>query len=313
MLFAAVIWGFAFSAQKSASELPAFTIGALRSLFAGIFLIGVIIVLDKLFGSERRLFSRKNRRFIDINRTELVGGCCCGLVLAGASALQQSGIGNGTDAGKAAFITALYVLIVPMIGLLLRKRSPINVWISVAIAIVGFWLLCIKGDFTMASSDLLVLICALVFALHIVVIDHFSPRCDGVRMSCIQFFVATAVNAIFAVILEWPIDVSAVGSNIFPLLYLGVCSSGIAYTLQIVGQKHAHPAAAAVILSLESVFGVLGSSLFLGEKMLLREYIGCAIVFVAVVLSQLDVVKLLKNKKYNSRQTDFEQKTSADE
>lgn len=313
MLFAAAIWGFAFSAQKSASELPAFTIGALRSLFAGIFLIGVIIVLDKLLGSERRLFSRKNRRFIDINRTELVGGCCCGLVLAGASALQQSGIGNGTDAGKAAFITALYVLIVPMIGLLLRKRSPINVWISVAIAIVGFWLLCIKGDFTMASSDLLVLICALVFALHIVVIDHFSPRCDGVRMSCIQFFVATAVNAIFAVILEWPIDISAVGSNILPLLYLGVCSSGIAYTLQIVGQKHAHPAAAAVILSLESVFGVLGSSLFLGEKMLLREYIGCAIVFVAVVLSQLDVVKLLKNKKYNSRQTDFEQKTSADE
>jgi len=301
MLIAAAIWGFAFSAQKSASELPAFTIGALRSLFAGISLIGVIIVLDKLFGSERRLFSRKNRRFIDINRTELVGGCCCGLVLAGASALQQSGIGNGTDAGKAAFITALYVLIVPMIGLLLRKRSPINVWISVAIAIVGFWLLCIKGDFTMASSDLLVLICALVFALHIVVIDHFSPRCDGVRMSCIQFFVATAVNAIFAVILEWPIDVSAVGSNILPLLYLGVCSSGIAYTLQIVGQKHAHPAAAAVILSLESVFGVLGSSLFLGEKMLLREYIGCAIVFVAVVLSQIDVVKLFKNIKCNSR------------
>ena len=295
MLLAAAIWGFAFSAQKTAA-LDAFTIGAVRSLFAAIFLLGVIAALDVAFRSGRRLFSRKNKYFVDFNKTELIGGVCCGLVLAGASALQQSGISSGTDAGKAAFITALYVLIVPIIGLAIRRRSPINVWVSVAIAVVGFWLLCIKGDFTMAPSDLLVLLCAFVFALHIIVIDHFSPRCDGVRMSCIQFFVAFIVNALVALIVESPISFAAIGESILPLLYLGIGSSGIAYTLQIVGQRDAHPAAAAVILSLESVFGVAGSAILLGERMTTREYAGCVIVFLAVILSQIDIVGIIKKK-----------------
>ena len=295
MLLAAAIWGFAFSAQKVAAALPPFTIGAVRSLFAGVFLIGVIVVFDRFSEEGRRLFSKKNTHFIDLNRTELIGGILCGLILAGASALQQSGIGSGTDAGKAAFITALYVLFVPIFGLLLRKKSPLNVWISVAVAVVGFWLLCIKGDFSIAPSDLLVLICASVFALHIIVIDRYS-QCDGVRMSCVQFFVAALVNLIVALFAERPISLSAVGENILPLLYLGICSSGIAYTLQIVGQKHAHPAAAAVILSLESVFGVIGSAILLGERMSAREYIGCVIVFLAVVLSQIDVISIVKNK-----------------
>ncbi len=295
MLLAAAIWGFAFSAQKVAAELPPFTIGSVRSLFAGIFLIGVIVVFDRFSEEGRRLFSKKNTHFIDLNRTELIGGILCGLILAGASALQQSGIGSGTDAGKAAFITALYVLFVPIFSLIMKKKSPLNVWISVAVAVVGFWLLCIKGDFSIAPSDLLVLICASVFALHIIVIDRYS-QCDGVRMSCVQFFVAALVNLIVALFAERPISLSAVGENILPLLYLGICSSGIAYTLQIVGQKHAHPAAAAVILSLESVFGVIGSAVLLGERMSAREYIGCVIVFLAVVLSQIDVISIVKNK-----------------
>lgn len=295
MLVAAAIWGFAFSAQKVAAALPPFTIGAVRSLFAGIFLIGVIVVFDRFSDEGRRLFSKKNTHFIDLNRTELIGGILCGLILAGASALQQSGIGSGTDAGKAAFITALYVLFVPIFSLIMKKKSPLNVWISVAVAVVGFWLLCIKGDFSIAPSDLLVLICASVFALHIIVIDRYS-QCDGVRMSCVQFFVAALVNLIVALFAERPISLSAVGENILPLLYLGICSSGIAYTLQIVGQKHAHPAAAAVILSLESVFGVIGSAVLLGERMSAREYIGCVIVFLAVVLSQIDVISIIKNK-----------------
>lgn len=295
MLLAAAIWGFAFSAQKVAAALPPFTIGAVRSLFAGIFLIGVIVVFDRFSEEGRRLFSKKNTHFIDLNRTELIGGILCGLILAGASALQQSGIGSGTDAGKAAFITALYVLFVPIFSLIMKKKSPLNVWISVAVAVVGFWLLCIKGDFSIAPSDLLVLICASVFALHIIVIDRYS-QCDGVRMSCVQFFVAALVNLIVALFAERPISLSAVGENILPLLYLGICSSGIAYTLQIVGQKHAHPAAAAVILSLESVFGVIGSAVLLGERMSAREYIGCVIVFLAVVLSQIDVISIVKNK-----------------
>jgi len=295
MLLAAAIWGFAFSAQKVAAALPPFTIGAVRSLFAGVFLVGVIVVFDRFSEEGRTLFSKKNTHFIDLNRTELIGGILCGLILAGASALQQSGIGSGTDAGKAAFITALYVLFVPIFSLIMKKKSPLNVWISVAVAVVGFWLLCIKGDFSIAPSDLLVLICASVFALHIIVIARYS-QCDGVRMSCVQFFVAALVNLIVALFAERPISLSAVGENILPLLYLGICSSGIAYTLQIVGQKHAHPAAAAVILSLESVFGVIGSAVLLGERMSAREYIGCVIVFLAVVLSQIDVISIVKNK-----------------
>ena len=295
MLVAAAIWGFAFSAQKVAAELPPFTIGAVRSLFAGVFLIGVILVFDRFSDEGRRLFSKKNTHFIDLNRTELIGGVLCGIILAGASALQQSGIGSGTDAGKAAFITALYVLFVPIFSLMLKKKSPLNVWISVAVAVVGFWLLCIKGDFSIAPSDLLVLICAAVFALHIIVIDRYS-QCDGVRMSCVQFFVAAFINSIVMIIAERPISLSDIGDNILPLLFLGICSSGIAYTLQIVGQKHAHPAAAAVILSLESVFGVIGSAVFLGERMSTREYVGCVIVFAAVILSQIDVFGIIKTK-----------------
>lgn len=296
MLIAAALWGFSFSAQKVAASLPPFTLGAVRSLFAAVFLLGVVAAFDQLPGSQRRLFSTKNKYFIDFNKTELIGGLWCGIVLVIASAFQQIGIGEGTDAGKAAFITALYVLIVPIIGLTIKRRSPLNVWVSVLIAVVGFWLLCIKGDFSASTSDLLVLVCAVIFALHIVVIDHFSPNCDGVRLSCIQFSVATLLNAIVALITELPISFSAIGENILPLLYMGICSSGIAFTLQIVGQKHAHPAAAAVILSLESVFGVLGSAILLGEKMSTREYIGCAIVFLAVVLSQVDVIGIIKKR-----------------
>ena len=301
MLFAAAaIWGLGFSAQKVAMLLPPVTLCAVRSAFAAIFLLGVIVVFDKTSGCERRLFSRKNKYFVDFNKTEIIGGAICGVILAVASAFQQFGIGGGTDAGKAAFITALYVLFVPIIGLAMRRRSPMNVWISVAIAVVGFWLLCIKGDFSVATSDLLILICAVIFAMHIVAIDHFSPRCDGVRISCIQFFVSAVLSIAAALVIERPISFALIGENILPLLYLGVFSSGVAFTLQIVGQKNVHPATAAVILSLEAVFGVLGSAIFLAERMSTREYIGCVIVFLAVIISQIDFAALIswfKTKK----------------
>ena len=297
MVIAAMIWGFAFSAQKAAESIPPFTLGAVRSLFAFVFLIFVILFFDSFLDTGRRLFSREKK--IDINRTEIIGGTICGIILAFASFLQQAGISGGTDAGKASFITALYVVMVPIYALALRKRAPLNVWISMPIAVVGFYFLCITGDFTMAVSDLLVLLCALIFPIHILAIDSFSPKCDGVRMSCVQFFVATIVNLIFALILESPISFSGIGENIFPLLFLGIGSSGIAYTLQIIGQRGVNPAAASILLSLESVFGVLGSVLFLGEKMSAREYIGCAVVFLAVIISQIDIGSLpfIKSKK----------------
>ena len=297
MLMAAAIWGFGFSSQKVASALSPFTMSAVRTILAGLFLIPVIMISDRLTKSERRLFSKTNKRFIGLNKTELIGGIVCGTVLTVAQALQQYGINGGTDAGKSAFITALYVLFVPILGLLIKRRSPINVWVSVAIAVVGFWLLCIKENFTVAASDLLVLLCAVIFALHIIFIDKFSPGSDGIRLSCVQFFVAFVLSAVVALIVENPIAFDVIGEYFPHLFYLGVCSSGIAFTLQIVAQKNVHPAAAAVILSLESVFGVVGSAIFLKEVMQPREYIGCIIVFFAVILSQIDVPALVKAVK----------------
>jgi len=294
MLFAAAIWGFAFSAQKAASHIPPFTLNTARSLLAAVFLFLLIFILDKLLKNGRRLISKRG---LDFNRTELVGGAICGVILSLASLLQQSGIGSGTDAGKAAFITALYVVLVPVFSLVFGKRAPMNAWISVGIAVVGFYLLCIKGDLSLEFSDTLVLLCALVFTLHILAIDKFSPKCDGVRMSCIQFAVATVLNLLCALIFEPPIDPAAIGSAAWSILMLGIGSSGIAYTLQIVGQRGVNPAVASVILSLESVFGVIGSAFLLGEKMTEREYAGCAIVFIAVILSQLDFNSLKNTKR----------------
>ena len=304
-IVAALLWGLAFTAQKNAAELGAFTVGASRNIIAVAFLLAVIPFLDKLTGNGRKLISKK--RPLDFTKTEIVGGILCGTVLTVASAFQQTGLSDGTDAGKAAFITALYVVLVPIIYQLLGRKSPLTVWISVGIAVVGFYLLCIKDDFTILPSDALVLICALIFALHIIVIDRFSPSSDGVRMSAVQFFFAFILNSILALIFESPIDFSAIWSSIGSILYLGICSSGIAYTLQIVGQRNCNPAVASIILSLESVFGVIGGAIILGEIMTPREYIGCVIVFIAVILSQLDIKSIIgaiNRKKENNIKKD---------
>lgn len=294
MLIAAGIWGFAFSAQKAAADVPAFTLVFARSILGTVFLFFLIMVLDKLTKNGRRLVSRRG---LDFTKVEIIGGIACGGVLSLASVLQQAGIVDGTDAGKAAFITALYVVLVPVFGLVLKRRSPINAWISVGIAVIGFYLLCIKGDFSIEASDALVLLCAVVFTMHILVIDHYSPKCDGVRMSCIQFAVVTVVTLICSLIFESPLNFASIGNAIGPILMLGIGSSGIAYTLQIVAQRDINPAVGSIIMSLESVFGVIGAAILFGEKMTPREYLGCAIVFVAVILSQLDLSTLKKKSK----------------
>ena len=297
LILAAMIWGFAFSAQKAAENVKPFTVGAVRSMFAAIFLIFVIILFDKINHTGRKLFSKEKK--IDLTRVEIIGGFICGAVLALASFFQQTGINRGTDAGKASFITALYVVLVPVYALALKKRAPINVWISMPIAIIGFYLLCITESFTIVLSDIFVLICALIFPIHILAIDKFSPKCDGIRMSCVQFITATVINSILALIFESPIDFIAVGESLFPLLFLGIGSSGIAYTCQIIGQRGVNPAAASILMSLESVFGVVGSALFLSEKMSPREYIGCIAVFAAIILSQIEFKSISKENLNN--------------
>ena len=300
MLFtAAVIWGFAFAAQDAASNMGAFTLGFARSIVAGLFLIGVVIVFDKILGNGRQLFSKKG---IDINKTELISGAIIGTVLVIASAFQQIGINSGTDGGKAAFITALYVVLVPVYALALKKKAPINVWISIMIAVVGFYFLCIKNDLTIDTSDILVIAASMIFPIHILTIDHFSPKCDGIRMSFVQFFTAAVLNLVIAIITESATDFALIFPNILPILFLGIGSSGIAYTLQILGQNGVNPAAASIILSLESVFGVIGTALFLGKTLTPREYLGCAIVLIAVILSQIDLGTLIKKKTANKEE-----------
>ena len=300
MLFtAAVIWGFAFAAQDAASNMGAFTLGFARSIVAGIFLVGVVMVFDKILGTNRRLISKKG---IDINKIELISGVILGIVLVVASAFQQKGINSGTDGGKAAFITALYVVLVPVYALALKKKAPINVWISIMIAVVGFYFLCIKNDLTIDTSDILVIAASMIFPIHILTIDHFSPKCDGIRMSLVQFFTAAVLNLVIAIITESATDFALILPNMLPILYLGIGSSGIAYTLQILGQNGVNPAAASIILSLESVFGVIGTALFLGKTLTPREYLGCAIVLVAVILSQIDLGALIKKKTANKEE-----------
>ena len=284
---AAALWGYAFVAQKMLSyELEPFTVGTMRAVIATVTIAIAILVFDAINGKGRRLFSIKNKKLkIGINKTELLGGFLCGIILSAASTVQQFGI-TGTDSGKAAFITTLYVVIVPIYSLFFKKKSPPLVWFSIAVAVVGFYLISVKDSFKIEASDMLVFVCSLIFAWHIVVIGILSPKCDGFRISLVQFATMAVITAPISIIAERP-SLSAIASSALPLLYLGIFSSGIAYTFQILGQKYANPAVASVLLSLESVFGVIGGATILGEKMTVREYIGCAIVFVAVVISQL--------------------------
>ena len=298
LLITAIIWGLAFVAQKAASVMPPFALSALRSIIAVAALIPITMFFDKLDKNGRHLFSKNG---IDIKRIEVIGGILCGSALFIASNLQQFGI-NGTDAGKASFITALYVVIVPIYGLFLHRRASLNSWIGVGISVIGFYLLCIKDGFSIDKSDMLVLLCTFAFAAQIMIIDHYLPSCDSVRLSLVQFATVTVISLIFSFIFEGKGAFLGAANCIPEIIYLGLGSSGIAYTLQIIGQKKTHPAAASIILSLESVFGALMSALILHERLLPKEYLGAAIVFLAVIVSQLDF-SFLKKKEAKSRET----------
>ena len=290
LLLAAIIWGTAFVFQKQGMNyLGPFTYNGLRSIVGGLVLLPVIPVLDKM-RSRREPFEKGTKKNI------LLGGLCCGAVLFIASSFQQVGIAlqdETTNVGKAGFITACYCAIVPVMGLFLKKRSPKLVWLGVAVAVVGFFFLCLMDGIAAGQglglnmSDLMVLICAVFFAGHIMVIDHFVALADGVRLSCIQFFVTGILSLLLVPFTETP-TLSDILSCLGPILYTGVLSSGVAYTLQIVGQKGVNPAVASLILSLESVFAVLAGWLLAPEAGLSGwEIFGCVLVFAAVVLVNL--------------------------
>ena len=278
ILVATVIWGSAFIAQSVGMDyIGPFTFQTMRSVLAVPFLIVVIFLIE-------RNPAKSIEKWMQPELWK--AGLPCGIALFIAAGLQQMGIVH-TTAGKAGFITAMYILIVPILGLFMKKKVGVKVWLGVVLATIGLYMLCMTSEsFSLSKGDFLVLICAGFFSLHILIIDYFSPKVDGVRMSCIQFFVCGIISVIIAFIFESP-SLSSILSGWLPILYAGVLSCGVAYTLQIVGQKNMDPTVASLILSLESVFSVLAGWLILNQTMTLREFSGCGLMFLAIILAQL--------------------------
>ena len=303
LFLTAMIWGAAFVAQSvSMDYIGPFTFICLRSVIGGLFLIPVIIVLDgirkksqnesadvvnsenilHIETEERQRLSWKNKQLIE-------GGIVCGIFLFFANCFQQTGI-QYTTVGKAGFITTFYIIIVPLIGLFFKKYCGILTWIGVVVALAGLYFLCITQKLTIQRGDALILCCSVLYAGQILAIDHYNPFVDGVKMSCIQFLTGGVLGAVFMFLFENP-SVAMILSAAGPILYTCIMSTGVGYTLQIVGQKGLNPTVAALILSLESVFSALSGYLFLHQVLTTRELIGCALMFIAIVLAQLPDIR----------------------
>ena len=277
LLICATIWGVAFVAQSVGMDyVGPFTFNGVRFLIGGI----VLIPCSKFL---QRFETRKD--FVEDKKKLLFGGIACGVLMFGATSFQQFGIMH-TTVGKAGFITALYIVIVPILGIFTKKKVSLMVWISCIIAVIGFYLLSISGQVQINKGDILVLICAVLFSFHILVIDYFSPKGDCVAISCIQFFTSGIICGICMLLFENP-QIGKILEAYIPILYAGVMSCGVAYTLQIVGQKNMEPTVASLILSLESVFSALAGWVILGQKLSTKELMGCILVFIAVLLAQM--------------------------
>lgn len=286
LVLAALIWGVAFVAQSVGMEyVGPFTFNAVRFIIGGLVLIPCILLLDRRDRRENGKKTSADRKTPEDKKTLVIGGLCCGIFLTVASTLQQFGI-MYTTVGKAGFITALYMIIVPVAGIFLGKKIALPVWASVGLGVAGMYLLCITESFSINLGDLLVLLCAVGFTGHILVIDYFSPRVDGVKMSCIQFFICGIICAVPMFLKEHP-SLTVILNAWQPVLYTGVLSCGVAYTLQILAQKGTNPVTASLLLSLESVFSVLAGWLILGQHMSVREILGCVLVFAGIVLVQI--------------------------
>ena len=278
LFLAAFIWGVAFVAQSVGMDyMGPLTFNGAR------FLMGSLVLLP--FVLLRRKQNKKAGRAPASLKTTIIGGVCCGLALCSAAIFQQYGI-MYTTVGKAGFITTLYIILVPFFGIFLKKRIPGKVWIGAVIAAAGMYLLCMSERLALSRGDTLVFICAILFSVHILVIDHFSPMADGVELSCIQFLTAGVIGSIGAILFEQP-TLKCLIDGIIPLAYAGILSSGVAYTLQVVGQKDMDPTVASLILSMESVFSALAGWVILHQKLSGRELFGCVLVFMAVILVQL--------------------------
>lgn len=282
LLLTAAIWGFAFVAQRAGSQyVGAFTFNGVRFALGAVSLLPLIIYFD---------IRRKNGAGDDSNSSvsfkgTIVSGVLLGTVLFVAATLQQIGI-IYTTAGKASFITGLYMVLVPVIGIFLKHKIGRNSWIGVGLAVIGLYLLSVNRNFSIGYGDLLEVIGAVFWAVHILVIDNFSKKVDPLKLSSIQFATCSLLSLITALVFE-PLSMDSLLNASVPILYGGLLSVGVAYTLQVVAQKDAKPSHAAIILSMESVFGAIGGALLLGEGMSLRGYIGCALILGGILVSQI--------------------------
>jgi drug/metabolite transporter (DMT)-like permease len=298
LLLAALIWGVAFVAQSVGMDyMGPFTFNGARFLMGSAVLVPVILFRRKKADPAGGGQARTDRSGAKENagKAALMGGVCCGLALCPAALFQQFGI-LYTTVGKAGFITTLYIILVPLAGIFMKKTPSSRIWTGAALAAFGFYLLCIKEGFSLSRGDALVFIGSVLFTVHILVIDHFSPKADGVELSCIQFLTAGVISSVLAFVFEKP-ELSALAEGIIPLAYAGILSSGVAYTLQVIGQRDTDPAVASLLLSMESVFSVLAGWMLLGQALSARELMGCALVFGAVILVQLPTGKRRPDKK----------------
>ena len=292
LLLTATIWGVAFVSQSVGMDyMGPFTFNAVRSLIGAAVLVPCIALLKKFRqkdGGEAEVHKKEDKKIL------LRGGICCGVILAVASSFQQFGLLYMT-VGKAGFITAMYIILVPVLGIFTGKKAGLRIGISVLTAAAGLYLLCMTESFRLEAGDILGLLCAVVFSFHIMVIDHFSPMVDGVKMSCIQFLTCGILCSICMFLFEAP-QLTMILAAWKPVLYAGVMSCGVAYTLQIVGQKGMNPTVASLIMSLESVISVLAGFVLLHEALSRRELAGCALMFAAIILAQLPERKDTESK-----------------
>ncbi len=288
LFLCAIIWGFGFIAQRLGNQhVGPFTFNGIR------FLLGALTISPLLLVTRRS--EQRETASLDLTKAKamaqkkrrawLMGSLICGLALFAGASFQQIGLIN-TEAGKAGFITALYIILVPLIGLLLGKRVGWNVWLGLALAVGGLYLLMVKGDFDIATSDLIILIGAFLWALHILSVDHFTEKVDGIRLAFGQFLVSGLFSFGIALLREtisWP----AIQEAMLPLLFSGVVVAGVAFTFQVLGQRGTNPTLAALIMSLEAVFAVIGGILFLNERMSPREWLGSGLMLIALIIAQV--------------------------
>lgn len=282
-MLTALIWGCAFVAQSvSMDYIGPFTFQCVRSLIGSAVLIPVFLLLDvvKKRSGTYQSPTRENRKQL------WFAGIICGIIMTVAANLQQFGI-QYTTAGKAGFITALYILLVPILGLFLKKKVSPRLWLCIVLAMIGLYLLSVTEGFSSINKgDFYVMLCAVAFSFHIMAVDHYAPLVDGVRLSCIQFLICGALSGVLMFVFETP-DIQGLLKAAVPILYAGIMSCGVAYTLQIIGQKYTKPTIASLIMSLESVFAVIAGIVVLQEIPTTREAVGCILMFAAIIIAQL--------------------------